>query len=111
MSTPFDIADAVDALATGNYSVSRPTPGGYDTNGRVIAPTFAALTVRASITPARGRDILRLPEGNRSTEAIAILATSEVKVDDRITYNGRVYVVGHSAPWFGGFWEAVATAA
>ena len=72
-----DMSDVVDSFATDSYVVTRRSPSTY-TNGRLNAPTDTLLTILASVQPAEGRDLQRLPEGNRTQEVRAIYTSTEL---------------------------------
>lgn len=72
-----DMADVVDSFATDTYVVTRRSPSTY-TNGRLDAPVNTLLSIDASVQPAMGRDLQRLPEGNRTMEVRAIYTTAEL---------------------------------
>ncbi len=59
-----------------------------------------------SIQPARGRDLERLPEGMRSTEAIRIITRTALQLSapdtqrpDQCDYGSNTYEVGHVERW------------
>lgn len=81
------------------------------------ASTSSTFTIAGVIAPASGRQIERLPEGQRDKETIAIYTPTELRTAsaggapaDRITWGGRVYEVLSVKPWSeaGGFVEALA---
>jgi hypothetical protein len=94
---------ATGSLAQGRYTPASPT-------------TFTIPD--AVVSPATGRDLLRLPEGVRTREVLAILSTVELRTAnehaatpaDVVTYKGRAYEVQTVEDWTdnGGFWRALA---
>lgn len=99
MSSVFDLSGVVSTLASGSYTVTRgsPTTGGSD--GRAVVATPSTFSVVASVQPLNGRDLLRLPEGERSTERVKVYANTQLfvsgagQVADLITVAGIQYEV------------------
>ncbi len=101
-------------------TLTRPAPSTY-VDGRKAdvedgQPTEVACA--AQVTPATGRDLLRLPEGRTAAEAQRVLIEADqlgglvtLKVGDVMAYRGSTYEVAHVADWAaqGGFYDAVAT--
>ena len=81
------------------------TTGTRNTSGRWTPGTPTTAPVLASVQPAGGKDLQRLPEGQRKRDAIAVWTESELIVadqygtarqqSDRITYKGVVYECQH----------------
>jgi hypothetical protein len=113
-----DLSGAIADLATGNYQLARVTAGSWSqTTGEYTAGATTLSTIEAVIVPASGRQLQRLPEAQRSTEAIAIYTATALRTaeasgapGDRVTYGGRVFEVQSVKPWneAGGFCEAIA---
>ena len=81
--------------------------GGY-TDGLWSGATPTDTTVKASIQPANGDDLLQVPEGERSSEVLVAYTLEPVYVSasdddlrpsDEIVYDGRVYKVQHVGDW------------
>lgn len=91
-------------------------PGSYE-NGRFVAGEQTELEITASVQPASGRDLQRLPEGQSTRETISVWSPAELRTAtdaagasaDRIEWQGRVYEVQLVEPWAPGqYWRAVA---
>lgn len=106
----------LDVVAGDVIDVTSRSGGAY-TQGRWIsaAPTTVS-GVAATVQPANGRDLLRLPENRRTSEAVRIITRQPLSAGDeqagreadRVTYLGLEYEVGHVASWSGVFVDAVA---
>lgn len=111
-----DLSDAVDALATGEYLVTRPGTTTY-VQGRPVEAASASFEIRAMIYPVTGRTLDRLPEGLRTHETIAVVTKTELKslqttkAPDLVTYQGAQYQVAMLESWksSGNFWRAFCT--
>jgi hypothetical protein len=111
-----DMSDAVALLTSGTYTVTHRTASAY-TDGRRTAPTTSTESITASVQPASGRDIQRLPEGKRDRETIVIFTATQLKVGlagaqeaDLISVNGSSFEVTTVEPWaaLGNFYRCVA---
>lgn len=70
-----DISSLVSSFATaGSYVVTR-TPRGTTDRGKISRGPAASFTITASVSPAMGDDLKRLPEGRRSAESRCIYST------------------------------------
>jgi len=90
--------------------------GGAYVDGRWVneQPTQVALT--ANVQPAGGRQLMRLPEGDRTRDNITVWSTSELrpvaraqgKPGDLVLWNGERYEVIQLNDWSanGDYWEA-----
>ena len=94
----------IDAVAV-PVPVRRSQPSGYDDNGRwVDAGTLEPFTVKAAVQPARPKELLHFPEGQRTREAIKLYSETELRtadieagiVADVVTYRGKDYEVKDS---------------
>ena len=70
-----DLSGVLDSLGSGTYTVTRRTVvgTGYDASGVKAEPTTATFSVSGLLHPAAGRDLQRLPEGQRTREVRAML--------------------------------------
>jgi hypothetical protein len=110
-----NLADTVRRFKTGTYVVTRRTPVAH-VKGRAQPPTTAAINVDACVQPASGRQLQRLPDGMRDSEAIALWCEVELKtkttttLPDLIAYRGASYEVQLVKPYdeLAGFFEVVA---
>ena len=111
-----DLSDVVDAFATGTYQVTRYSPSSYGTDGRLQPSAVSTFYVDASVQPATGRDLQRLPEGTRTTETLAVFSSTELKVQspaqapDVITVGAFSYEVKSAEQWgdVGAYWKCLA---
>jgi hypothetical protein len=62
----------LERLCSNSYTVMRLAAGSYDANGRYSVGSSSTFSVNASIQPVSGRDLLRLPEGLRTKQLLAI---------------------------------------
>jgi hypothetical protein len=101
-----DLSDVVDSMITDSYVVTRQTPSVY-VDGRLQDATDTLLTITASVQPAQGRDLQRLPEGSRTMEVLSIYTSSELltqgasQAPDLIAVNGYAYEVQTVEQWVG----------
>lgn len=102
-----DAADVIDSLSTGDYLVTRRAASTF-THGRAqVGPELPTFTIRASVQPARGRDLLRLPEGRRATETRVVYTATQLQVGgqsaelaaDMVEIDGRLWEVQLAEPW------------
>jgi hypothetical protein len=90
-------------------TLRRFAAGSRGTDGRFAPGATTDTTIYASMQPVSGRDLQRLPEGERSRDALkayteTALQTAEaggLLLSDRIVYGGRVYEVFQVQPWVG----------
>jgi hypothetical protein len=105
----FDMSGEIDALATDDLTISRPSTG-FDANGRRTNSAASTFPARASVQPASGRDLQRLPEGDRDREALTVFTSAVLHTGDRFTYGGEAFEVGHVDRWqAGNFHKAIAS--
>lgn len=113
-------ADLINDFATGTYAVTRRAAATFDSRGRAVAGGTVPLTITASVQPAKGRDLLRLPEGRRSNETRVVFSATQLLVgeqaasneSDLISIDGQTWEVQHSESWRlpGGdapYWRAI----
>jgi hypothetical protein len=107
------LADVIAELATGTYMVSQPT--GSFVAGRWVSGAPFQFQVTASVQPASGKELDRLPEGFRTREVLAVYTATELRVGaagvppDRIEVQGGTYEVQAVERWeSGGYWKALA---
>lgn len=116
----FDMGADLLALATDTVERQRLSGAGHDSHGRATTPTVASTPGLASVQPASGRDLQRLPEGERSGEVLAVWTTLELRtadaatgvLADRLAFRGRVFEVVHVDAWqeAGGYVKALVMA-
>lgn len=105
-----DPADIIDSFATNGasalYQVTRRAlvP---PVRGRAMPPTTTTLEITASVQPASGRDLLRLPELQRSNETRVVFTASPLMIaaedvafmSDLVAIDGRSWEVQHVESW------------
>ncbi|MCP4481414.1 MAG: hypothetical protein GY817_01110 [bacterium] len=81
--------------------IRHSSDGGYDGNGRYVKGSFSETNIEGSIQPMKERELLNLPEAQRTRGTIKIYTDVELKVvdtennlqADRIEYNNFFYEV------------------
>jgi hypothetical protein len=101
----FDSADLIESFATGTYTVTRRAAAAF-VIGRAGTPGTSTLAIRASVYPATGRDLQRLPEGRRSLETRTLHTTTQLLVAteggnncDLVTIDGQQWEVQMCETW------------
>ncbi len=93
-------------------------PGTYDVGGIFLPASTSVISVNALVVPLLGGpQLLRLPEGRRSVDAIEVFTPTLLFVDapaqapDVITYHGHDWQVDVVDDWAGAgnFYHALAT--
>lgn len=115
-----DASDVIASLDTGSYVVTRRAAATYDTHGRAQPGGTSTITIDASVQPASGRDLLRLPEGRRSIEtrvvftptALLVGAQGAANEADLIAIDGKTWEVQQVETWPGavGYYRAIVQA-
>lgn len=121
-----DVQGLIESFLTGTYTVTRVSGIAY-VNGRASAGSTSTLSIDASVHPAAGNDLLRLPEGQRTIETRIVFTTTELKEGsegstykaDKVSIDGALWEVqtveswrpdpGTDAPYFRCIVQAVAT--
>lgn len=108
---------AVNRLAIDESIVIENFPAGMRIAGRWVESPAVTASVTASVQVASGEQKQLLPEGLRTTDAIEVWSTSEVrplkreegKPTSNVRWNDRVYSVEHYEDWYahGRYWFAV----
>lgn len=105
-------------LATGTYTVTRASGPGTYVEGVYVPTGTAPVSISAAIVPLLGGpQLLRLPEGKRSIDAIEVFTATALQVEapdqepDVISYQGRSWQVDVVDDWSGAgaFYRALAT--
>jgi hypothetical protein len=94
-----DGADLIESFTTGTYSIIRRAARVDDGHGRMQPGATSALSIRASVQPASGRDLLRLPEGRRSIETRVLYTTTPLLVGQQGGANEADLVQVPAADW------------
>jgi len=101
-----DLSDVIEMLASGCYQVTRKAVT-TRVNGRRVAPAVSTFEIIASVQPASGREVERLPEGLRSRETMTVYTRSELRPAqpesgteaDRISIDGADFEVLSVRRW------------
>lgn len=101
-----NIAGLISSFATGTYTVTRKARGAV-VRGRIGDGTTTTVTIRASVSPASGADIVRLMQGRQVNSAMTIFTTTELMVGgpgatyeaDVITIDGATWELNHVEKW------------
>jgi hypothetical protein len=118
VSSVFDLSGVVLDLASGSYTVTRGSPTTGGTDGRAVVASPSTFSIKASVQPLNGRDLLRLPEGERSTERVKVYSPTQLfttgagQVADLISVLGISYEVETAQVWGpnGNFWKMICRA-
>lgn len=110
-----DMSDVVESMITDTYAVTRRSASVY-ADGRLQDPVDQIFSINASVQPATGRDLQRLPEGTRTAEVRAIFTTSELLTQgvdqspDVLAIEGFAYEVQTVEQWgsVGNYFKALA---
>lgn len=112
------LASTIRRLGGGPVTVTRRAAPTTDGHGRALQGATSTHSITANVQPATGRDLLRLPEGQRTREHIAIWTDGDLRTAnehagtpaDVVTWKGRTYEVQLIEPWsdLGGYVKAVA---
>lgn len=102
-----DIAALVESFATGTYNVTRRAAATVNRHGIKVPGESTTIPIRASITPASGRDMIDLPEGRRAGETRTLYTTTALVVGgqdaefepDTVTIDGEEWEVQTVARW------------
>lgn len=88
-------------------TIERQAPGGF-VNGLWQPGAIEAVTILASVQPASGRDMERLPEGRRQAGAVRIFTDATLQLEagaqkaDRIVLPQGTYEVAIADEWQNG---------
>lgn len=111
-----DLCDVVDMLASGTYTVTRRAPPAF-VRGRRAPPLQAVFTTLASVQPAGGQAVQRLPEGKRNRETMIMFCCVQLKTaetgqePDLVAIDGGSFEVESVERWaaLGNYYRAVVT--
>jgi hypothetical protein len=78
-----DLAALVSSFATGSYLVTRRQSAGFGRGGVANPTSDSTIQVLASVQPASGRDLLRLPELRRTVETRVVYTITQLQVGDQ----------------------------
>ena len=114
-----DLSGIVDSLGiAGNVEFERATGSITWTNGDPIDPGYNVISMRAIVQPATPRELMRLPEGDRTRETMLVHTKSQLvtttvkdkKLADRMRYDSRTWEIVRCEDWSrqGNFWRSFA---
>lgn len=114
-----DLSGTVARLSGGTtLTVTRRAAPTTDGRGRVVAGAASTFAIAASVQPVSGRDLLRLPEGLRTRELVAVFTSGALRTNDDATrappdtfaWQGATYQVEKLEDWgpVGGYVKAIA---
>ncbi|MDO9417032.1 hypothetical protein [Pararhizobium sp.] len=87
-----DVAIAIDGEAI-TVTRTRRAEGTYNANGDGVPGASTTEAIRAAIQPAKGNQLMDMPEGVRTEAGWIAWSRSEMAVDDVITSKGVNYRV------------------
>jgi hypothetical protein len=101
-----NVASLIASFATGTYTVTRTTRG-TTTRGRIADGTTSTISITASVSPATGVDLMRLPEGRRTSYAVMVITATELlnggqgaaTEADTLVIDGETFEVSVIDPW------------
>lgn len=101
-----NVSGLMASFATGTYTVTR-TAHGSVVAGKTVAGTTTSVSVSAAIWPANNNDLMRLPENRRTTDAIALMTSSQIYIGgqgttheaDKISYLGETWEAADIDVW------------
>lgn len=111
-----DVAPCICGLGS-RLRIVRASEGTYDENGRWSEGQPVVLDIVAVVQPLNAHEMVRLPEGRRTTGAVKVYSTSALQTadvkkqrqPDRFCWRGDEYellsVEDHT---FGGYYKAIA---
>lgn len=103
-----DLASLIESFATGTYTVTRRARAAQPfVRGIAQSTTNSTVTIRGSVQPASGKDLLRLPEGRRVVETRTLFTTTKLYTGgqgatheaDLVTIDGDSWEVQHVESW------------
>lgn len=103
-----DLASLIESFATGIYAVTRRTSPAQRFIRGVAQPTSdIVINIRASVQPASGADMLRLPELRRVNETRVVFTTTQLHISDAgdgvqadiISIDGLPWEIQHVETW------------
>lgn len=105
--------DTIERFSTGTYTVRRAPPATFVSGRRAIGSSYE-IQVVASVQPLTGRELMRLPEGERTRERMVVFTAdalhtqSDDHAGDEIIIDGDVWEVERVENWstLGGYWRS-----
>ena len=101
-----DLPDIIQSFGTGTYLVTRRAKAVF-VAGRATPGATTTISIEASVQPATGRDLLRLPEGRRTQETRLVYTTTRLTPGaqgaayeaDLVLIEGNTWEVQHVETW------------
>ena len=75
-----------------SVTLIRKATGSY-VDGHYVEGTASSYVIEANIQPLSGKEILQLPEADRTRESLKVFSTSEIRVNDTVTMSTKNYEV------------------
>lgn len=103
------MSSAIDAIDRRAISVTRArrAAGTYNADGEFVPGAPTSIAILAVIQPARGAQLMDLPEGIRAEAGYVIWSRSDIALDDEVAAGSVRYRVMHLWPRpDGGFYRA-----
>lgn len=97
------LSAAIRRLSKTVVTVTRTASPTLD-HGRKIAGAKTTLDIRCSVQPLSDKELLNLPEGQRTKSKFKLFTDTTLKViddPDELTYEGIEYVVQGTTDWIG----------
>lgn len=113
-----DLSSVVLSFQNATLSVERSPRATYESGDPVVdSDEVETLSAPATVQPATGRDLKRVPEGLRTEDgivaftAVELLTASATNEPDLVTYRGEVYQVAKVERWddSGAYWRSICT--
>lgn len=94
-------------IARQNITLKRVAPGSYDVNGVWVEGAVTSSTIAASVQPASGKELDRLPEGRMYKEAFTLYTSTALNADednnaDQVTIFGKDFTIVNVEVWRNG---------
>lgn len=87
-------------------AVLRPDPSpGVIVDGKIMTLGKKRIEIQGNVQPVTGRDLLIVPEGDRSKEQFSIYSAFAFALNDEVLRNGFVYQVQSVEEW-GSYYKA-----
>lgn len=104
-----DVANLISSFSTGTtglYTVTRRQSGAF-LRGIAQATTDVTFNITASLQPASGKDLLRLPEGRRANETRVLFTSTQLYTGDQslgyeadfVSVDGEQWECAHVEDW------------
>lgn len=104
------LAAAIRSMPHINLTITRPGATVWGPNGQRTPGSEQQFVIQANVWPARAKELLLLPEGQRTTGTLAFITATKVAMNDYFEHDGNTYEVQVVEDWSigGGFYQALA---